>query len=66
MGEWHQYQALNPYHPCTNCQAGWGSLSHSIVDRVDYFKTDSCHETCKQLKEWEQRQELEISMAELG
>lgn len=60
MGQWHAYEAPDSNHPCTNCQAGWGSQSHRAVDGVDYYKNESCDETCERLKRWN----LELVMAE--
>ncbi len=52
MGEWHKYQAPNPNYPCTNCQTGWGNQSHKVVDGVDYYKSESCSETCELLRKY--------------
>jgi len=48
-----EYQPPDPNHPCTNCQASWGSQVHSVVDGVDYFKSEDCTETCERLKNYQ-------------
>ena len=66
MGEWHKYQPPDPNHPCTNCQVGWGNVSSEMRGSELWLKSDDCHETCQLLKDWQERQELELDIAERG
>ncbi len=46
---WHQ---MKPKSPCDGCEMGYGSYSHSVIDGVDYSKSESCHDTCVRFKNW--------------
>ena len=65
MGKWHKYQQPNQNHPCTNCQVSWGNQSHRIVGGVDYFKSDTCDETCERLKNYTYQREEDLIQAAL-
>ncbi len=67
MGKWHRvdlYPMSN--HPCSGCQAGWGSQSHKVVAGVNYFKTDTCNETCERLKNYTYQREEDLIQGALA